>query len=253
MTHREGEPADIGKLITKLAEVMAEATHVEKRGRNDFHKYDYATEADVLAAVRNGLSSRNVIIMPAIPASNVVEISTKQGHSYRTDVTMIYTAFDGDTGASISVPWAGTGSDASDKGLYKAITGANKYFMLKLFLLPTGDDPEASEAGEVKRTSSPKASAAPAPSSAAQGSQQVPKPAPGPSGTQPASDSQKRKIWAENHKHGLNDEDLHFIIKRMYGHESINDILKTQVDDVLTNILAYKEWKAKQAPEGDAA
>jgi hypothetical protein len=29
-----------------------------------------------------------------------------------------------------------------DKGIYKAITGANKYALLKPFLLETGDDPE---------------------------------------------------------------------------------------------------------------
>ena len=29
-----------------------------------------------------------------------------------------------------------------DKGLYKAITGANKYFLFKLFQIETGDDPE---------------------------------------------------------------------------------------------------------------
>ena len=38
-----------GALAKKLAEVMAAVERVPKRGRNDFHKYDYATEADIAA------------------------------------------------------------------------------------------------------------------------------------------------------------------------------------------------------------
>ena len=43
---------------------------------------------------------------------------------------------------------SGSGNDRSrsgavgDKGIYKAITGANKYALLKTFLLEKGDDPE---------------------------------------------------------------------------------------------------------------
>lgn len=38
--------------------------------------------------------------------------------------------------------WAGYGDDAGDKGIYKALTGAVKYALMKQFLVSTGDDPE---------------------------------------------------------------------------------------------------------------
>jgi hypothetical protein len=39
----------------------------------------------------------------------------------------------------------GEGQDAGDKAVYKAMTGALKYCLLKTFLIPTGDDPERDE------------------------------------------------------------------------------------------------------------
>ena len=36
----------------------------------------------------------------------------------------------------------GVGEDAGDKAIYKALTGALKYFYIQLLSLPTGDDPE---------------------------------------------------------------------------------------------------------------
>jgi hypothetical protein len=50
-----------------------------------------------------------------------------------------------DTGATYTVSWMGAGSDKSDKGLYKAYTGAVKYLLMKTFLISTNDDPEVAK------------------------------------------------------------------------------------------------------------
>jgi hypothetical protein len=114
---------------------MAEVGCVPKRGFNDFHKYAYATEADIVEAVRGAMSSRGVVLVPSV--RSVVREGTL------TTVLMAFQFTDGETGETSTHDWAGTGDDKGDKGLYKAMTGALKYFLLKTFLLPTGDDPEA--------------------------------------------------------------------------------------------------------------
>src|SRR5688572_13128409 len=58
------ETSGTKSLVTKLAEVMALVHRVPKRGRNEFHKYDYATEADIVEAVRGGLAERGVLLVP---------------------------------------------------------------------------------------------------------------------------------------------------------------------------------------------
>lgn len=131
-------------LVAKLAEVMGEVERVEKRGRNDFHKYDYATEGDIAAAVRKGLSARSIIVVPRTidPTLGTVERKNGGGDTLVT-LRVVFAFLDGETGQSLEVPVYGQGQDGGDKAFYKALTGAVKYLLLKTFLMPTGDDPEA--------------------------------------------------------------------------------------------------------------
>jgi hypothetical protein len=63
-----------------------------------------------------------------------------------TDVEIDWTIRDGETGESLSFSMPGCGEDTGDKGLYKAITGSEKYALKNIFLIPTGDDPEKDDA-----------------------------------------------------------------------------------------------------------
>jgi hypothetical protein len=152
-------------LVCKLAEVMAAVARIPKHGHNDFHNYDYATEADIVAAIRLELAQRHVMLLPAITAMDRVAVGEKG--SVLTSLTMAFTFYDGDSGETLTRPWLGAGTDKEDKGAYKAMTGGEKYFLLKTFLIPTGDDPEA-EAKEprpvaVARPAAPLAAPAAAP------------------------------------------------------------------------------------------
>jgi hypothetical protein len=48
------------------------------------------------------------------------------------------------------VPYSGPVRIRVDKGVYKALTGSEKYFLMKAFLIPTGDDPEKESKDERK-------------------------------------------------------------------------------------------------------
>jgi hypothetical protein len=132
-------------LAAKLAEVVLSVSSVEKRGHNDFHDYDYATAADVLEAVRRGLAERHVVIIPRVTGQQVLT-KERQGKApeFITTAEMKLTLLDGETGETMECPWLGCGQDSGDKGIYKALTGGYKYFLLQLFMIPTGDDPEKS-------------------------------------------------------------------------------------------------------------
>jgi len=126
------------KSITKkLVKVMGSMSRIAKDGRNDFHKYNYVTEAAVLEEVRQALVENGLFITQSVDGV------TKDGDLVTVSVTN--TLIDAETGESLSVKSAGSGTDKGDKAIYKAITGATKYFLMKNFLLPTGDDPEASD------------------------------------------------------------------------------------------------------------
>lgn len=124
---------------------MGEVERVPKSGRNNFHGYDYATEADIASAVRAGMAKRGVMLIPSVEKTDWTKVPTKSGEMRLCTLTVRFTLYDGDSGEELSYVVLGEGSDTGDKASYKALTGAEKYALLKIFLIPTGDDPEKDE------------------------------------------------------------------------------------------------------------
>lgn len=146
------------KLVKKLAEVMAIIKYIQKTGHNKFHNYRYVTEADVAERVREELSSRHIMLIPNVVDHQWREHTTAKGsREYITTLKMEFTFHDGETGETITFNMVGEGQDSGDKGSYKAMTGAEKYALMKAFLIPTGDDPEADEGTDAKNSSKPPA------------------------------------------------------------------------------------------------
>jgi hypothetical protein len=131
-------------LIKKLAAVMQAVKGVPKNGFNAHFNYAFVQESDVLDVVQSELSSRDVMLIPSIEQSTRETLGTSKSGARKdlTTIDMTFTFVDGDSGEERSHHWVGWGVDGEDKGGYKAITGATKYFLLKTFLLSTGDDPE---------------------------------------------------------------------------------------------------------------
>lgn len=133
-------------LAAKLAQILGEIGKVPKTGHNAFHHYDYLTENDLVWAVRDKISAAGIFVFESTESQHVERVETSEGKAtLLTTVTTKHTFVDGESGESFSVLSQGQGSDLGDKGVYKAITGAAKYFIYKNFLVPTGDDPEADE------------------------------------------------------------------------------------------------------------
>jgi hypothetical protein len=130
------------KIAQALHQVMSKVSYIQKTGNNKFHGYKYAGEADLLEKLRPAMLEAGLLLIPSIKG-----VSPIDEHGVTT-VQMEYTLVhkDGDIWPSV-ICAAGQGGDRNkngvgDKGLYKAITGANKYLLFKLFQIETGDDPE---------------------------------------------------------------------------------------------------------------
>lgn len=146
---KETEPKS-GVLIA-LHQVMEKVGYVQKKGENKFHHYKYAGEADLLEVLRPAMVEAGLLLIP-----NVAHLSEIDQYG-NTNVTVEYTLChkDGDIWPE-KITVIGTGNDKNskggvgDKGVYKAMTGANKYLLFKLFQIATGDDPEKTEADAPK-------------------------------------------------------------------------------------------------------
>jgi hypothetical protein len=134
------------KIASALHAVMQDVPYVQRTGKNTFHNYRYAGEADLLEKLRPALIRHGLILIPSI--REVVPPDQHGNVTVLVDYTLLHK--DGDMWPE-KIKASGCGNDRSrdgkigDKGLYKALTGANKYLLFKLFQIETGDDPEKDE------------------------------------------------------------------------------------------------------------
>lgn len=139
MTHSES----IKNIAGKLVNVIAAMGYVKKNGRNTFQNYTYATESDVADKAREAFVAQRLCLVPCVIDRTYYEKTTVKGSiELIARVTIQYTIIDADSGEWVTTEMVGDGQDAGDKGIYKAITGCQKYFYAKLGLISTGDDPE---------------------------------------------------------------------------------------------------------------
>jgi hypothetical protein len=129
-------------ITQKLVKILGAVARVKKNGFNAHQKYQYATEADIMDAVKEALIENSVFITESSRVLDIKDLVKDGKTSFITTVETTHTFIDADSGESLSVTSVGQGHDSLDKGVYKAITGANKYFLVKNFLISTGDDPE---------------------------------------------------------------------------------------------------------------
>jgi hypothetical protein len=135
-----------GGLYRKILAVQQKLDAVPKRGYNSFHKYHYATEADILS-VKETLNDNGLVVLPTTVHE---ETGFKPDGKSWASVTLMFKVVDVESGESIDSQFTGYAEDSFDKAIYKATTGANKYFYLKFFGIATEDDPEREDAAPVR-------------------------------------------------------------------------------------------------------
>jgi len=130
-------------LLKKMVEITKEVHYIKKNGRNQFHKYNYASEADVSARFSEALSAHGVYMSTSVLERHCLPFKTKKGEDWFLITVKVEMTFsDSESDEKITIHSFGDGADSGDKGVYKAITGAVKYGLMKNFLVETGDDPE---------------------------------------------------------------------------------------------------------------
>jgi len=129
--------ANAKDILEAILNVRKAVGTVAKNGKNTFHKYDYATANDVIHEVREAMNKEGIIVVP----TGAADISFTKDGQVQNYTQHYLLALAGST-STLNVAVRCAGEDKSDKGPYKANTGALKYLLLQTFLLPTDDDPE---------------------------------------------------------------------------------------------------------------
>lgn len=151
------ELAPAKNIFEALHRVMSEVGYVEKTGKYTVGKgYKYASERDLIAAIRPSLVKHGVLILPqGFTDLEVGEFKTKSGSIMQYYVgTANFLAVHVASGTQVHLAVPGSGADTGDKGAYQAQTGAMKYVLRNTFVIETGDDPDQEQDEERTTTSS---------------------------------------------------------------------------------------------------
>lgn len=148
-------------LAQKIAKAKKAVQAVPKNGRNNDQKYDYVKAEDVVETARQALNENDVVVLPPAQISaDFDKLESRSGNGGMfVKATFAFRVVDGETGEGVETMRVGTATDyPGDKAIFKAETGATKYFLSALLNIPLGDgnDPETTEhAGGGARTVDP--------------------------------------------------------------------------------------------------
>lgn len=133
-------------LYEKLLEMQKRVDNVIKDAKNLSDKYDFASDENVLERFRPMMDELGLLLIPNIAKTELHEGTTKSGTSrFMTEIWFNMVWYDVENEDDLVVPWYAQGVDlAGEKGVGKAATYAEKYFLLKFFHVPTKkDDPDS--------------------------------------------------------------------------------------------------------------
>jgi len=139
-------------IYEKLLEVRKAVPYLKKESQGQ--QYKYVSSSQVLQSLREAMDEQKLLLIPKVidtkVSTEMVEWQDKEKPkkttTYFTELTMEFVWVNAEKPDEIIVcPWYGQGVDiAGEKGVGKALTYAEKYFLLKSFNVATDkDDPDS--------------------------------------------------------------------------------------------------------------
>lgn len=145
---------------SKLRKALSEKGKIQKDKKNDFDRYTYLSEAGYKALFTDLFAEHGLELTTTEQKIEDIEATEKQPFGRRA--TLEFKLTDTETGFYETSHFSGEGFDKGDKGIYKAYTGALKYYFASTFNVATGDDvepesPDGNKSGAAKGKTSEKA------------------------------------------------------------------------------------------------
>lgn len=141
-------------LHQKLLEVKKTVDFLKKE--NQGGQYKFVSSSQVLITLRDEMNKRGILLEPHILKTEFFQepaFNNKKGQWF-TELWTLMIWVDADNPEDrIEIPWYSQGVDFHEKGVGKALTYGEKYFLLKYFNIPTDkDDPDYHQDSKQERT-----------------------------------------------------------------------------------------------------
>lgn len=152
-------------LYEKLLKIKESVEYLQKE--NEGQQYNFVSSSQVISALRKKMNEYKLLLIPEVEEARYNVITEKISSKGNPTVDLLTELFIHFKWVNVENPqetlivkWYGQGVDTSgEKGIGKAYTYAEKYFLLKFFNIPTDkDDPDFFQEKQEKKTTKSKTS-----------------------------------------------------------------------------------------------
>lgn len=143
-------------IYQKLIEVRKSVPYLQKESKG--FQFNYVGSSQVLGTLKAKMDELGLLLIPSVISKEIgVHETAKGAKEYFTELVMEFTWVNADEPTEkITSKWYGQGLDSGEKGVGKAVTYAEKYFMLKFFNIPTDkDDPDSFQSKHEEKAGKP--------------------------------------------------------------------------------------------------
>lgn len=150
-------------IYEKLIEVRKAVPYLQKEAKG--HQYNYVSSSQVLSAVRRRMDEVGLMLIPTITNTKVTAENDGKRTTYFTELWIDFTWVNAEKpDETVKSSWYGQGIDiAGERGVGKALTYAEKYYLLKTFNIATEKDDPDSFQDKLEGTNGRRESRKPAP------------------------------------------------------------------------------------------
>lgn len=139
-------------LYQRLMAVQRAVPYLRKE--NQGHQFQYVSNSQTLGAIREAMDANGLILAVRVTGHHLIDKWSHAGtekdgregaKEHLTELDVCFTWINSDNPEDrLECPFYGQGLDTGEKGVGKALTYAEKYFILKFFHVPTDkDDPDS--------------------------------------------------------------------------------------------------------------
>ena len=215
------------KILEKLLEIKKSVEFLKKGAESKSgQKFKFTPSSQVVMSVRKEMNKQGLLLIPNVTEAKFHHKDELKSTMHVTEIWMTWTWIDIESGGKIDVPWYGQGCDQHEKGVGKAYTYSEKYFILKFFNIPTdADDPDFGH-----------------------GSKPGKKPQPKDDGGKPGGATKKQYglLYVKGKENGLDEETVKDMIRWFRnGNYLLVKEASDLIDDFNTRLGQYLDNKAK--------
>ena len=139
------ESKNTKNLYQRISAVMTDVQRLKKDKQVGEGNYQYSamSEEKVTSVIRDAMITHGLVLMPIKQTHTLTDYARQQKIVSISAVDVEYKLVNIDNPSEFEIiASGGTGVDNQDKGVGKAMTYSMKYALLRLFMNPTGQDPD---------------------------------------------------------------------------------------------------------------